>query len=279
MLSVDAIPAGAGVVELTTYREIKKDGLGASRPAIVTTAILATGPVQNLQGQGGRDPRPVADPACARPRRRAVGNVRDPGLRARGVTRVAWSGIYLVMPRTDAQLLRASHRDPQAFGEFYERHAESLLAFFARRTWDVQEAADLTAETFAAAFAGRRRYRDTGAPAYAWLLGIARHQLGRAARRRRVDDRARRRLGMQRIELDDLSIARIEELAGLDATRAALPAALEHLPTLTARAVALRVTGELSYSEVAERLGCSEGAARVRVKRGLDRLADLLETT
>lgn len=183
------------------------------------------------------------------------------------------------MRPTDAQLLRESSSRPEAFGEFYDRHAERLLAFFARRTWDPQEAADLTAETFAAAFAARRRYRDTGAPAYAWLLGIGRHQLARALRRRRVDDRARRRLGIAQVELDDISLSRIEELADLRAMRPALTAALDRLPAATARAVALRVADELPYAEVAVQLGCSEGAARVRVMRGLDQLADLLEAT
>ena len=182
------------------------------------------------------------------------------------------------MDTSDADLLRESAHRPEAFGEFYDRHAQPLLAYFARRTWDAQEAADLTAETFAMAFASRRRYRDTGAPAYAWLLGIGRHQLARAARRRGVDDRARRRLGIERVELDDASLARIEQLAELDALRPALAAALEQLPGGTARAVCLRITDELPYAEVAQRLGCSEGAARVRVTRGLDRLADLMET-
>jgi RNA polymerase sigma-70 factor (ECF subfamily) len=61
--------------------------------------------------------------------------------------------------------------------------------------------------------------------------------------------------------------------------RPALSAALEQLPRATARAVALRVTDELPYAEVAAQLGCSEGAARVRVMRGLDQLANLLEAT
>jgi RNA polymerase sigma-70 factor (ECF subfamily) len=183
------------------------------------------------------------------------------------------------MPRSDAELLRASGRDPDAFAEFYERHATALLVFFARRTWDPQEAADLTAETFAAAFASRRRYRDTGAPAFAWLIAIARHQLAHAVRRRRVDARARRRLGLERIELDDESLARIEELAELHALREALPGALAKLSDATARAVDLRVTDELPYAEIARRLGCTEAAARVRVKRGLDTLATLLEAT
>src|SRR4051812_8920625 len=118
------------------------------------------------------------------------------------------------MDPTDAELLAASARDPEAFGRFYDRYALVLLGWFARRTADPQTAADLTAETFAEAFDSRRRYRDTGAPAFAWLLGIARHELGDALRRGRIDDRARRRLGLERVELDDASLRRIEELAG-----------------------------------------------------------------
>jgi DNA-directed RNA polymerase specialized sigma24 family protein len=106
---------------------------------------------------------------------------------------------------SDAELLRASGDDPEAFGRFYDRHAGVVLAFFMRRTGWPQLAADLTAETFAAAFISRRRYRDTGAPALAWLLGIARHQLGTALRRERVEERARKRLGLERVELDDES--------------------------------------------------------------------------
>ena len=180
-------------------------------------------------------------------------------------------------PRSDADLLRASARDAEAFGAFYDRHAVALLAFFARRTADPQAAADLTAETFAAAFVSRRRYRDTGAPAFAWLLGIGRHQLASALRRGRIEDRARRRLGVARAELDDAALERIEELAALDDLRPRVAAALDALPDGTADAVTLRVAEELSYAEVARRLGCSEGAARVRVARGLTRLADLLE--
>ena len=113
------------------------------------------------------------------------------------------------MEPSDAELLVASAGDPEAFGRFYDRYAVALLGWFVRRTADPQTAADLTAETFAQAFASRRRYRDTGAPAFTWLLGIARHQLSGALRRRRVDDRARRRLGLERIELDDESLHRI----------------------------------------------------------------------
>lgn len=179
--------------------------------------------------------------------------------------------------RSDAELLRASAKDPDAFGELYDRHAASLLAYFQRRVRCPETAADLTAETFAQAFVSRRRYRNTGAPALAWLLGVARLVLAASLRRRGVEDRGRRRLGVGPAQLDDLSIERIEQLADATDVWARVEAALEQLSPGTARAIELRTVDELSYAQVARRLGCSEGAARVRVRRGLKRLADAVE--
>jgi RNA polymerase sigma-70 factor (ECF subfamily) len=181
--------------------------------------------------------------------------------------------------RDDADLLRRSAREPEAFGVFYDRHAVTVLAYFQRRTACAESAADLTAETFATAFHTRRRYRDTGVPAIAWVLGIARHLLADSIRNERIEDRARRRLGLERAELDDEALRRIEELADLAAVRERLDAALSKLPPDSAEAVRLRVDAELPYAEVARRLGCTEGAARVRVARALTKLADSLEAT
>ena len=75
--------------------------------------------------------------------------------------------------RTDARLLRDSTRDANAFGVFYDRHAANVIVYFVCRTADQALAADLCAETFAQAFANRRRYRDTGDPAAGWLYTIA----------------------------------------------------------------------------------------------------------
>src|SRR5215218_648685 len=50
---------------------------------------------------------------------------------------------------SDAELLSAT--DTRSFELFYRRNFEALLGFFARRTRDPELAADLTAETFAAA--------------------------------------------------------------------------------------------------------------------------------
>jgi DNA-directed RNA polymerase specialized sigma24 family protein len=117
------------------------------------------------------------------------------------------------------ELLRAAKGDPELFGVFYDRHVRTILGFFFRRTASPETAADITAETFAEAFRSRRRYRDTGTPARAWLLAIARRQLARSLRRGRVENRARRRLGVEPVAMDELSYERIEEIADLEPVR------------------------------------------------------------
>lgn len=177
---------------------------------------------------------------------------------------------------SDGELLSLARRDPEAFGVFFDRHFEFVLAFFYRRTADAQTAGDLAAETFAKAFVSRFRYRDTGAPGRAWLLGIARHEFSRFVRRAKVRDRARQRLGIERVVADDIAIDRVEDLLDMASLRHEVREALRTLPNGEARAVSLRIGMDLPYEEVAARLGCTPAAARTRVARGLHRLAESL---
>ncbi|MDQ3986673.1 MAG: RNA polymerase sigma factor [Actinomycetota bacterium] len=185
--------------------------------------------------------------------------------------RPEWDGL------SDAELLKRSQSEPDAFGVFYDRHAKRVLGYLYRRTASAEMAADLTAETFAQALTSRNRFRPVGETAIPWLLKIAQRQLSRALRRRVIEDRARTRLGIQRIDLDDLSLERIEALIDFAPLSAAIREALASLPSSLADAVSLRVAHNLPYAEVARRLGCSEGAARVRVARGLSKLSARLE--
>src|ERR1700753_4174549 len=115
---------------------------------------------------------------------------------------------------TDDQLLVAADRDGAAFTAFYQRYERTMLAFFLRRTHDAEVAADLTAEVFAAVLLACRRYRPGAAPDSAGLFAIAQNKLADSRRRGRVEDAARRRLGMAPIVLDDDDLRRVEACAG-----------------------------------------------------------------
>jgi RNA polymerase sigma factor (sigma-70 family) len=174
--------------------------------------------------------------------------------------------------RSDDELLAATARDADAFGAFYRRHGEAVFRYMLFRTRNPEEAAELSAEVFAAALesSGRKRM-DT--PARAWLFGIANHKLADSRRRGRIADGARRRLGVERLGLDDAALDRAEELADLALGGVGAASLVDDLPAGERDAVLARVVDEQSYAEVAARLGISQPAARQRVKRGLARLA------
>ena len=164
--------------------------------------------------------------------------------------------------------------DDVAFSAFYRAHAQALLVFFTRRTYDVESALDLTAETFAQAFAARRRFRgESDAQAGAWLFAIASAQLAAHLRR----GYAQRRLGVQVPQVSAAETERILELAGLGSLRSVIAQELSRLSGEQREALQLRVVDELPYAVVATRLGISEQAARMRVSRALAALARAVE--
>jgi RNA polymerase sigma-70 factor (ECF subfamily) len=164
---------------------------------------------------------------------------------------------------TDDELLAAT--DATSFECFYRRHFEAVLAFFARRTRDPELAADLTAETFAAALVARRRYRPGRGRADSWLFSIAYRKLSDTRRRGRAEDRALRRLGMQPPELSEDDLAWIEQLADADQ---ASPLVSE-LPAEQRDAIQAYVVDERDYADIARSAGTSQATVRKRVSRGL----------
>ena len=90
---------------------------------------------------------------------------------------------------TDETLLANAARDRAAFAAFYERHERDVLGFFGAVTRRPELAADLTAETFAAALDGVAQFDPERGNARMWLFGIARNLPGsrplRAVLRRR----------------------------------------------------------------------------------------------
>ena len=167
--------------------------------------------------------------------------------------------------KSDAKLLGEARNDPHAFRELYERYADGVHGFHLRRSRDVEAAHDLTAETFAQAWLSRARFRDeAGGSAGPWLFAIARHVLLASVRRQSIERTACQRLGVfERLEREPAQVEPAETwLEGLDE-------AFDELPESQREAIRLRVVADLDYDGVADALGTTPRAARVRVSRGL----------
>jgi RNA polymerase sigma factor (sigma-70 family) len=176
---------------------------------------------------------------------------------------------------TDAQLLRAACADSAAFRELYDRYAERVYRFHLARSGDPDAAHDLTAETFAQAWLGRARFEDVaGGSAGPWLFGIARNVLSASVRRGQLERSASDKLGvLGRLDREPAAVQPEETwLDGLDE-------ALAELPETQLDALRLRFVDDLPYDELADALGTTPQAARVRVHRGLRALRIRLDSS
>lgn len=181
-------------------------------------------------------------------------------------------------PRSDEALLAATAAgEAAAFGAFYRRHVAQLTGYFLTRTRNPETAADLVAETFASALEGCGRFRPARGTAAGWLYGIAHHELAQLARRGAVDRRARRKLGIPRLELSDEQLERIEMLASCQPLAAILAESLAALPPEQRAAVHGRIVQERDYRELAAAGAIAETVVRQRVSRGLATLRARLQ--
>lgn len=175
---------------------------------------------------------------------------------------------------SDAELLRAARRDPDAFVAVCERHIGPLRAWLRRETHDDHVAAELVAETLATAWRARGRYRDPGTgSARPWLFGIARNLLRRYWQAGAVDRRGRARLAL-RVEVASAEdpFADVDARLTANGSGGSLRAALASLPAEQRDALTLRVIDELEYDEIAAELAVAPTTARTRVFRALTTL-------
>jgi RNA polymerase sigma-70 factor (ECF subfamily) len=153
----------------------------------------------------------------------------------------------------------------QGFALLYERRYQLIRGYLRRRVGPHPELVlDLVAETFARALERREQFDPQRGTAVGWLLGIARHLLLEAVRQGRVADVSRRRLGMERIELDGDQLELLEREGVSE-----LETSLRGLPPEQREAIERRVLEEEPYALIAARIGCSEQVVRKRVSRGL----------
>jgi RNA polymerase sigma-70 factor (ECF subfamily) len=172
----------------------------------------------------------------------------------------------------DALVAAASNGDQAAFRELYLLHVRAIFGFIAARA-DRQIAEDLTAETFARAYAAIGRYEARGAPFRAWLFRIANNLvIGRSRRRDRTDVP----LESAQAELIADGSDHAEEIA-IAGDVEAMRQAMDRLNESHVTVLDLRFLRELSVRETSEVLGIGEDAVRALTYRALNALRHQLE--
>ncbi|MDX2010967.1 MAG: sigma-70 family RNA polymerase sigma factor [Myxococcaceae bacterium] len=166
----------------------------------------------------------------------------------------------------EALMMRFRGGDRQAFDQLFRRHAAPLTSFLTRLTGSAAAAEDAVQLTFLSVIRSRDQFLS-GSRVKPWLYAIA----SNAARDRH------RRTRRETPASDDAVEAGLDAVHGDAGLRRRLLEALQRLPEPQREAVILHRLEGWSFAEIAEAVGASETAVKVRAFRGTQVLREALK--
>lgn len=150
----------------------------------------------------------------------------------------------------------------------FSRHYNEIYRFVRRRSANDAEAEEITQMVFAHAAERLDAAAESSPPVLAWLYTVAHRRLADAAR-----IRARRGTALR---LGDEHLAPVQPGYGPEVARA-LREGLDALPSEQRDVVVARLLEGRSFAEIAERLGSTEAACKMRFRRGLSTVREIFE--
>ncbi|RSN12711.1 RNA polymerase subunit sigma-70 [Nonomuraea sp. WAC 01424] len=163
----------------------------------------------------------------------------------------------------DSTLIGHSLGDPERFAALFDRHADEIHRYAARRL-GAELADDVTGEVFLLAFRGRARYDRSLPDARPWLYGIATKVVSQHRRAERRRTAAMARVGAERPGgFDERSAA----CATAEQLQPRLAKALTRLSAGERDLLLLVAWADLTYEDAARALGVPVGTVRSRLHR------------
>ncbi len=194
----------------------------------------------------------------------AVGRSRATPARGRGDrASSSWPGL------SDGELLAAiAEGNPDAFEELHSRYHRAMLGLAMNRLRDRGRAEDAVQEAFSSIWRAAATYRPELGPGAPWVYAIARNA---------IISRWRKRPEPTAQPLDEPSSEPGPAERAEQTWRSfCVHRALETLPEHQRQLVELAYWGELSQSEIAQRLQLPLGTVKTRTRAALKRLAEAL---
>ena len=170
--------------------------------------------------------------------------------------------------REDATLVRAAQKDRRAFSQLYEKYYEQIFLFIYKRMESDAACGDVCSQVFLKALANLHRYEDRGFPFSSWLYRIAINEINQYFRDHKNAIRA--------VSLDKAQVQFIADEIGngveLEEALQALQTVLDQLDESSLTLIEMRFFDQKSFKEMGQVLGISEGNAKIKTYRVLEKL-------
>ena len=171
-----------------------------------------------------------------------------------------------------AQILNG---DQEAYAILVDKYKGPIYNLVYRMTGEHQDTDDLAQEIFVRTFASLKKY-DINRIFFPWLYSIALNVLRNYQKKRKP-----KRYEVATADFPDQKIAEThnpEDFVQRRDQSRQLAAILQKLPETQRQAVVLRYYQDLAFTDIAKILDISLSTAKMRVYRGLEKLADMLKS-
>lgn len=178
--------------------------------------------------------------------------------------------------QADAELLeRVAAGDEAAFSQLYDRFSPGLYSMVMKMTNDEAEAKDVLQDAFSHIWRRAATYDGRRSAAFTWAVMITRNK---CIDRMRVRQRFSRIVEKATLEQDGQPL--VDEAASEEAEmrdrRVRLRTVLAKVSPDQQQAIELAFFNDFTHEQIAERLGAPLGTVKARIRRGLQKLRELL---
>ncbi len=170
----------------------------------------------------------------------------------------------------EQELIAASKKDPVHFKAIYEYYYRSILNYIYHRTNEINDAADIASSVFYKALVNLGKYKDIGYPFGTWLYKIAYNETMLYFRKYKKE---------MCVVLDDSLIDNLAEEIQADNKQMLLNSMTDAIGKLSpeeTELLELKYYQRIPNSEIAYRLGISEGNLKVKAHRVIRKIKNMV---
>jgi len=171
----------------------------------------------------------------------------------------------------EIEQVRKAQRDPKNFSYLYNKYFDSIFVYIFKRLGDEDSTSEVTAKVFFKCLQNIHKFRFQGVPFSAWLYKIAINEINSFFRTRGDRERI--------VSLDESHIHNlIDELDREEPEidqHILISTLLEQLTPSEIQLIELRFFENNSFREIGYLLGISEGNAKIRTYRIVDKLKSI----
>ena len=171
----------------------------------------------------------------------------------------------------EQQLIIAAQNNPARFAPLYEKYHRQIFLFIIKRVKNEDLAGDITSRVFLKALLNIKKFKFQGYPLSSWLYRIASNETNMHFRKSKKTNE------VEIMESDVIELM-TEMKEGVDEDRQGLLIeALNALPLELTELIEFRYFEKMSFKEIGEIKGISEGNAKIRVYRVIEKLKKTLK--